>query len=369
MPLCTQQRKIGGQQKMRTVPVLPILPPKLNSYMKVLVTGAAGFIGFHMCKALMAEGHEVYGLDNLNAYYDQSLKLSRLNILGINLHDLIFGNIYEGNAGFTFLYQDLLDAEAFNSIVSTIRPDIIIHLAAQAGVRHSIRHPQSFIDSNIQGFFNVLEACRNYPVRHLIYASSSSVYGKNSEIPFRESAQTDHPISLYGATKKAGEVLAHSYVELYSIPATGLRFFTVYGPWGRPDMAYYKFANQIVTGEKIEVYNHGDMSRDFTYVDDIINGIKALIPHPPSGHEGVSHRILNIGRSSPVNLLVFIETLEKYLDRKAVKEFLPLQQGDIPSTWADTEALQQLTEYAPTTDLDEGICKFVDWYKSYHRIS
>ncbi|MGB3079857.1 MAG: NAD-dependent epimerase/dehydratase family protein, partial [Saprospiraceae bacterium] len=245
----------------------------------------------------------------------------------------------------------------------------IIHLAAQAGVRHSIRHPQSFIDSNIQGFFNVLEACRNYPVRHLIYASSSSVYGTNTEIPFKESAQTDHPISLYGATKKAGEVLAHSYVELYKIPATGLRFFTVYGPWGRPDMAYYKFANQIINGDTIEVYNQGDMSRDFTYVDDIINGIKALIQFPPSSSPGASHRILNIGRSSPVSLLAFIETLEKYLERKAMKEFLPLQQGDIPSTWADTNALQELTGYAPTTDLDEGIRKFVEWYKSYHCIS
>ncbi len=337
--------------------------------MKVLVTGAAGFIGFHMCEALMTEGHKVHGLDNLNTYYDQSLKLARLNILGINTGDLTTGKQYEGKAGFTFHYLDLLEAEAFNTLVSEVRPEIIIHLAAQAGVRHSIRHPQSFIDSNIQGFFNILEACRNYPVRHLIYASSSSVYGTNTEIPFKESAQTDHPISLYGATKKAGEVLAHSYVELYAIPATGLRFFTVYGPWGRPDMAYFKFAHQIINGDTIEVYNQGDMSRDFTYIDDIINGIKALIQYPPSSSSGTSHRILNIGRSSPVSLLAFIETLEKYLERKALKEFLPLQQGDILSTWADTQALQELTGYAPTTNLDEGIRKFVDWYKSYHRIS
>jgi UDP-glucuronate 4-epimerase len=337
--------------------------------MKVLVTGAAGFIGFHMCEALLADGHKVHGLDNLNTYYDQSLKLSRLNILGINTDGLSLGYVYKGKEGFTFHYQDLLEAEAFNALVSDIRPEIIIHLAAQAGVRHSIRHPQSFIDSNIQGFFNVLEACRNYPVRHLIYASSSSVYGTNTEIPFKESAQTDHPISLYGGTKKAGEVLAHSYVELYKIPATGLRFFTVYGPWGRPDMAYYKFANQIIDGDTIEVYNQGDMSRDFTYVDDIIKGITALIDHPPSSSSVTSHRILNIGRSNPVNLLAFIEILEKYLERTAVKKFMPLQQGDIPSTWADTSALQDLTGYAPTTDLDEGIRKFVDWYKVYHRIS
>ncbi len=337
--------------------------------MKVLVTGAAGFIGFHMCEGLLADGYTVYGLDNLNAYYEQSLKLSRLNILGIDSDELAPGNVYKGKERFTFLYQDLLDAEAFNALVSAIRPEIIIHLAAQAGVRHSIRHPQSFIDSNIQGFFNVLEACRNYPVRHLIYASSSSVYGTNTEIPFKESSQTDHPISLYGATKKAGEVLAHSYVELYKIPATGLRFFTVYGPWGRPDMAYYKFAHQIIAGDTIEVYNQGDMSRDFTYIDDIINGIHALMDHPPSLSSVIPHRILNIGRSSPVNLLTFIETLEKYLERKAVKKFMPLQQGDIPSTWADTYALQHLTGYAPTTDLDEGIRKFVEWYKVYHRIS
>lgn len=336
--------------------------------MKVLVTGAAGFIGFHMCEALLTDGHEVHGLDNLNTYYDQSLKLARLNNLGIKTDDLVFGNKYDGKERFTFHYQDLLNAEAFNSLVSEIRPEIIIHLAAQAGVRHSIRHPQSFIDSNIQGFFNVLEACRNYPVKHLIYASSSSVYGTNAEIPFKETAQTDHPISLYGATKKAGEILAHSYVELYDIPATGLRFFTVYGPWGRPDMAYYKFASQIIKGETIEVYNQGDMSRDFTYVDDIVNGIKALIHHPPSTSGTTPHRILNIGRNSPVNLLAFIETLEKYLERKAVKEFMPLQQGDIPSTWADTYALRDLTGYVPTTNLDEGIRKFVEWYKSYHRI-
>ncbi|MEP6794999.1 MAG: NAD-dependent epimerase/dehydratase family protein [Saprospiraceae bacterium] len=337
--------------------------------MKVLVTGAAGFIGFHMSEALLADGHKVHGLDNLNDYYDQSLKRSRLKNLGINTEDLTFGNVYEGSERFTFHYQDLLDAEEFNTLVSEIKPEIIIHLAAQAGVRHSIRHPQSFIDSNIQGFFNVLEACRKYPVKHLVYASSSSVYGTNTEIPFKESAQTDHPISLYGATKKAGEVLAHSYVELYDIPATGLRFFTVYGPWGRPDMAYFKFADQIINGDTIEVYNQGDMSRDFTYVDDIINGIKALIQYPPSSSTGASHRILNIARSNPVNLLNFIETLEKYMGRKAVKEFMPLQQGDITSTWADTKALRDLTGYAPDTDLDEGIRKFVDWYKSYHRIS
>lgn len=337
--------------------------------MKFLVTGAAGFIGYHMCKALIDNGHNVQGLDNMNTYYDPSLKQARLKDLGVSNENLIYGNKYQGNSGFIFHYQDLLDDSALNTMVADIRPEIIIHLAAQAGVRHSIRHPQSFIDSNIQGFFNVLEVCRNFPVKHLIYASSSSVYGTNTDIPFNESSPTNEPISLYGATKKAGEILAHSYVELYHIPATGLRFFTVYGPWGRPDMAYYKFANQIIKGEKIEVYNHGDMSRDFTYIDDIIDGISALIHFPPDASSGVQHRILNIGRNSPVNLLTFIELLEKYLGRKAVRTFLPLQQGDIASTWADTHALQQLTGYTPSTNLDEGIRKFVTWYKSYHDIT
>ncbi len=337
--------------------------------MKVLVTGAAGFIGYHMCKALLSDGHTVYGLDNVNSYYDQNLKFSRLKNLEISSKEMIPGSEYHGKNGFTFYYEDLLNAEALNELVSHTRPDIIIHLAAQAGVRHSILHPQSFIDSNIQGFFNILEACRNYPVKHLIYASSSSVYGAYNEIPFKETDRTDQPISLYGATKKAGEVLAFSYSELYKIPATGLRFFTVYGPWGRPDMAYYKFANQIMKGEKIEVYNDGEMSRDFTYVDDIIDGILTLIQHAPDTSNGAPHRILNIGRSSPVNLLVFIQTLEKYLGREANKAFLPLQQGDIPSTWAETDALRKLTGYAPTTDLDEGIRKFVTWYKTYHGVS
>jgi UDP-glucuronate 4-epimerase len=337
--------------------------------MKILVTGAAGFIGYHLCKALLDHGHEVDGLDNINAYYIKALKYSRLNDLGVDTENLVPGNQYEGNKNFTFHYQDLTNNDELNNLIEVIRPEVIIHLAAQAGVRHSIDHPQSFIDSNIQGFFNVLEGCRKFPVRHLIYASSSSVYGTNAEIPFKESDRTDQPISLYGATKKAGEVLAHSYVELYKIPATGLRFFTVYGPWGRPDMAYYKFADKIMRGETIEVYNQGVMSRDFTYVDDIIDGIIALIPIPPANGSQAPHRILNIGRSNPVNLLDFIELLEKYLGKKAVKSYLPMQQGDIPSTWADTHELQHITGYLPNTDLDEGIRKFVDWYKAYNKIT
>lgn len=323
--------------------------------MKILVTGAAGFIGYHLCKALQKDGHQVHGLDNLNSYYDVTLKEARLNDLGAE--------------GFHFHHIDLIDSKILYSLLESVRPDIMIHLAAQAGVRHSISNPQAFIDSNIQGFFNVLEGCRKFPVKHFIYASSSSVYGTNAEIPFRESARTNQPISLYGATKKAGEVLAHSYVELYKIPSTGLRFFTVYGPWGRPDMAYFKFADQIMKGETIDIYNDGKMERDFTYVDDIIKGIISLIDMPPSGASESHHRILNIGRSSPVNLLNFVELLEKHLGRKANKHYLPLQAGEILSTWADTTALRNLTGYSPSTDLEEGIRNFVAWYKSYHGIS
>ncbi len=305
-------------------------------------------------------------MDNLNAYYDVRLKYGRLRELGIPQDDLVQGKEIRGQSGIVFYYLDLEDSANLNALFATVRPEVVIHLAAQAGVRHSIHHPQSFMDSNVQGFFNILEACRRYPVRHLLYASSSSVYGSNEEVPFRESSPTHQPVSLYGATKKAGEVLAHSYVSLYKIPATGLRFFTVYGPWGRPDMAYFKFADHILKGQPIDVYHHGKMYRDFTYIDDIIRGIVALLQVPPSDPDHL-HRIINIGRSSPVNLLRFIELLEKYLGRPALKNFLPLQQGDVPSTWADTTLLKELTGYAPATDLEEGIRTFVDWYVAYQQ--
>lgn len=331
--------------------------------MRILVTGAAGFIGYHMSKALLAAGHKVYGMDNLNAYYDVRLKYARLKELGIHQENLVQGRELKGNDGFVFYYLDLMDSANLHELFSSFKPEVVIHLAAQAGVRHSIHHPQSFMDSNVQGFFNILEACRRNPVRHLIYASSSSVYGSNEEIPFKESASTKSPVSLYGATKKAGEILAHSYVALYKIPSTGLRFFTVYGPWGRPDMAYYKFADRIMQDKPIDVYNNGNLSRDFTYVDDIIKGIEGLITHPPLN----DHRIVNIGRSQPVNLLEFIQILEKYLGKKAAKNFLPMQQGDVSTTWADTSVLKNLTGYAPSTNLDDGIRKFVEWYKDYHQ--
>jgi len=337
--------------------------------MRILVTGAAGFIGYHMSNALLTAGHEVYGMDNLNAYYDIRLKYARLKELGIRGEDLIQGKEIKGKNGFVFYYLDLLDSANLNALFRSFQPEVVIHLAAQAGVRHSIHHPQSFMDSNVQGFFNILEACRRHPVKHLIYASSSSVYGSNEEIPFKESVSTHSPVSLYGATKKAGEILAHSYVALYKIPSTGLRFFTVYGPWGRPDMAYYKFADHIMHDEPIDVYNHGHLSRDFTYIDDIVQGIEGLISHPPTGEDHTLHRIVNIGRSQPVDLLEFIETLEKHLDKKAIKNFLPMQQGDVATTWADTTVLKQLTGYAPSTNLEDGIRQFVDWYTSYHKLA
>lgn len=333
--------------------------------MKILVTGAAGFIGFHLCQRLIADGHEVIGLDNINDYYDPSLKYARLEKLGIT-KNAISENGTHGNERFTFYYADLVNGPLVLEIFETTRPEIVVHLAAQAGVRHSITHPQSFIDSNIQGLFNVLEAMRQFPVQHFLYASSSSVYGSVHDIPFKESSRTSQPVSLYGATKKAGEVITHSYSELYKIPSTGLRFFTVYGPWGRPDMAYYKFAELIMRGDAIDIYNHGQMERDFTYVDDIVSGIVPLISLVPENGTEAPHRILNIGRSSPVNLLRFIEILEQELGQKAERNYKPLQQGEILSTWADAGALQKLTGYAPATDLEEGIRKFAAWYRSYH---
>jgi len=334
---------------------------------KIFVTGAAGFIGFHLCKSLLAQGHEVHGIDNINHYYDPALKHARLLELGISQPES--GSDSKGVDHFAFHFLDLMEGEKLMALFAKERPEVVIHLAAQAGVRHSITEPQSFIDSNIQGFFNVLECVRKHPVMHLLYASSSSVYGSNSETPFRESARTNQPVSLYGATKKAGEVIAHSYVELYKIPATGLRFFTVYGPWGRPDMAYYKFADLITQGKTIDVYNDGQMQRDFTYVDDIVEGIISLIDYPPSRTMDTPHRILNIGRSSPVNLLAFIELLEENIGKKANKNYLPMQIGEIETTYADTSALRELTGYSPSTDLEEGIRKFASWYKSYHGIT
>ena len=324
---------------------------------KILITGAAGFIGFHLAKRLLDLGTTVLGLDNLNDYYDVSLKESRLRIL-------------KDYPCFTFVKGDLADADTVNKQFKMFQPDIVVNLAAQAGVRYSIDHPRSYIDSNIIGFFNILEACRHHPVEHLLFASSSSVYGNQQKTPFSTSDNVDHPISLYAATKKSDELMAYTYSHLYDIPATGLRFFTVYGPYGRPDMAYFKFANKIRKGEPIQIYNHGDMYRDFTYVDDIVTGIEHMICNPPKANElGDLYKVYNIGNHKPEQLMHFIEVLEQALGQKAEKEYLPMQLGDVYQTYADVTDLQKDFDFKPETTIEEGLGKFAVWYKKYYDIN
>lgn len=321
---------------------------------KVLVTGAAGFIGFHLAKRLLSLGASVCGIDNLNDYYDVSLKEARLAIL-------------EKEPSFTFVRGDLADEAAVTKLFEDFRPDIVVNLAAQAGVRYSIDNPRSYIRSNIVGFFNILEACRHYPVEHLLYASSSSVYGNQEKTPFATTDNVDHPISLYAATKKSDELMAYTYSHLYSIPATGLRFFTVYGPWGRPDMAYFKFTNKIVRGEPIQIYNHGDMLRDFTYVDDIVRGVKNMLCNPPKANEfGDRYKVYNIGNNKPEKLMDFIETLEKAIGREAKKEYLPMQPGDVYQTYADVTDLIRDFDFKPSTSIAEGLGRFAKWYKEHY---
>lgn len=323
---------------------------------KILITGAAGFIGFHLAKRLLDMGTTVLGLDNLNDYYDVSLKESRLHIL-------------EEYPSFTFIKGDLSDADTVNEQFETFQPDIVVNLAAQAGVRYSIDHPRSYIDSNIIGFFNVLEACRHHQVEHLLFASSSSVYGNQQKTPFSTSDNVNHPISLYAATKKSDELMAYTYSHLYDIPATGLRFFTVYGPYGRPDMAYFKFANKIRKGEPIQIYNHGDMYRDFTYVDDIVTGIEHMLCNPPKANElGDLYKVYNIGNHKPEQLMHFIEVLEQALGQKAEKEYLPMQPGDVYQTYADVSDLQKDFDFKPETTIEEGLGKFAVWYKKYYGV-
>lgn len=322
---------------------------------KVLVTGAAGFIGFHLAKRLLSLGASVCGIDNLNDYYDVSLKEARLAIL-------------EKEPAFTFVRGDLADEAAVTKLFEDFRPDIVVNLAAQAGVRYSIDNPRSYIRSNIVGFFNILEACRHYPVEHLLYASSSSVYGNQEKTPFATTDNVDHPISLYAATKKSDELMAYTYSHLYSIPATGLRFFTVYGPWGRPDMAYFKFTNKIVRGEPIQIYNHGDMLRDFTYVDDIVRGVENMLCNPPKANEfGDRYKVYNIGNNKPEKLMDFIETLEKAIGREAKKEYLPMQPGDVYQTYADVTDLIRDFDFKPSTSIAEGLGRFAEWYKDYYK--
>ena len=328
----------------------------LDTTKKILVTGAAGFIGFHLSKKLLEQGVEVVGYDNINDYYDTGLKYSRLDILAK----------YEK---FTFVKGDLADKAAIDKLFDENKFDIVVNLAAQAGVRYSIENPQAYIDSNIIGFFNILEACRHNPVEHLLYASSSSVYGNQKKTPFSVDDDVSKPISLYAATKKSNELMAYTYSHLYGIPATGLRFFTVYGPLGRPDMAYFGFTNKIMKGEPIKIFNNGDMYRDFTYVDDIVQGIENMLCNPPAPDEnGDRAKVYNIGNNSPEKLMYFIETLEKAIGRVAEKEFYPMQPGDVYQTYADVTALVEDFDFKPSTSIEEGLSRFAAWYKEYYNI-
>jgi UDP-glucuronate 4-epimerase len=332
---------------------------------RILVTGAAGFIGFHLSRLLLDQGHQVIGLDNLNDYYDVTLKEARLGLL-------------EGLPGFRFLRASLEDRPVMEELFSRERFDLVVNLAAQAGVRYSITNPHAYVASNVAGFLNVLEGCRHSGVKHLVFASSSSVYGANARVPFSEHHSVDHPVSLYAATKKSNELMAHTYAHLFGLATTGLRFFTVYGPWGRPDMAYFSFTRDILEDRPIDVYNHGLMQRDFTYVDDIVQGITRIMERPPHANpewdardpdpasSSAPYRVYNIGNNRPVELGRFIETLEQLLGRKAVKNMLPMQPGDVPLTCADIHDLARDAGFRPSTPIETGLRHFVEWYREYY---
>lgn len=332
--------------------------------MKVLVTGAAGFIGMHVSERLLVRGDEVIGVDNLNDYYDVSLKQARLARL-------------TPDPKFRDVRLDIADREGMAALFAETKPDAVVNLAAQAGVRYSLKNPHAYADSNLIGFVNVLEGCRQTGVKHLVFASSSSVYGGNTKMPFSERDNVDHPVSLYAATKKANELMAHSYSHLYGLPATGLRFFTVYGPWGRPDMAYFSFVKAILEGRSIDIFNHGKMMRDFTYIDDIAEGVVRVIDSPPVANPGFAldkpdpatswapWKICNIGNHRPVKLLDFVKILERELGLEAKKNFLPMQDGDVAATYADISALQSIAGFVPTLPLEEGLRRFVSWFKGY----
>ncbi len=328
----------------------------LNVDKTYLVTGGAGFIGFHLSKSLLEQGARVVGFDNLNDYYDVRLKEDRLALL----------KPYEK---YTFVKGDLSDKDSVFALFRTYEPQVAVNLGAQAGVRYSIDNPDAYIQSNVVGFFHILEACRHFGVEHLVYASSSSVYGGNEKVPFATTDQVDEPVSLYAATKKSNELMAHAYSKLYRIPVTGLRFFTVYGPYGRPDMAYYKFTQKIMAGEPIQIYNHGDMYRDFTYIDDIVRGVENILCNPPAQNaKGVRYKLYNIGNNKPEKLMDYIETLERCLGKKAVKEFLPMQPGDVYRTYADVTDLTRDYDFKPDTSIEEGLSRFVAWYREYYRV-
>jgi len=339
--------------------------------MKILVTGAAGFIGFHLCEKLVKEGHEVVGLDNINDYYSQDLKFARLKQLGIDSGDADKFNLKCKSSKYQnlgFFRMNLEDRENLPELFRKENFDIVCNLAAQAGVRYSLENPEAYIDSNLVGFANILECCRNHPVKHLIYASSSSVYGQNKKIPFSAEDRVDEPISLYAATKRSNELMAYTYSHLYNIPTTGLRFFTVYGPWGRPDMAMFLFTDAIVKGKSLKVFNGGKLERDFTFIDDIVNGIIAVVKKVPTG-KTPQYLLYNIGNSRPVKLLSFIEEIESQLGIKAKKEFMPMQAGDVERTWADSEALMKDFNYKASVEIEEGVNKYLKWYKSYYKCS
>jgi UDP-glucuronate 4-epimerase len=336
--------------------------------MRVLVTGSAGFIGAALTERLLARGDQVHGIDNHNDYYDPALKAARLAR-------------FATHPGYTHLRGDLADTQTVTRLFQDFRPQRVVNLAAQAGVRYSLKNPHAYVQSNLVGFVNILEACRHHQVEHLVYASSSSVYGANRKLPFAVEDAVDHPVSLYAASKKANELMAHTYSHLYGLPTTGLRFFTVYGPWGRPDMSPMLFAERIMRGEPIDVFNHGNHSRDFTYVDDIVEGVIRTLDHiaepdpnydatqPKPGTSNAPYRLYNIGNDQPVQLMRFIELMEKNLGRTVEKRLLPMQPGDVPDTWADVSALRRDVGYAPSTSIEEGVAKFVQWYREYHRVA
>lgn len=329
---------------------------RLNSEKTYLITGGAGFIGFHLSRRLLEAGAKVIGFDNMNDYYEVSLKEARLEIL-------------KTYPEFIFVKGDLADKEAVFRIFEEKRPDIVVNLGAQAGVRYSIDNPDAYVQSNLVGFFNILEACRHYGTQHLVFASSSSVYGGNTKVPFSTEDKVDGPVSLYAATKKSNELMAHAYSKLYGYPVTGLRFFTVYGPMGRPDMAYFKFTKKIVAGEPIQIYNKGDMLRDFTYIDDIVTGVCNILCNPPEENpQGARYRIYNIGNNKPEKLMDFITTLEECLGKEAKKEYYPMQPGDVYQTYADVSELMRDYDFKPNTTIKEGLSAFVDWFKEYYHI-
>ncbi len=350
--------------------------------MKIMVTGTAGFIGYHLARKILERGDEVVGLDSINDYYTVELKYGRLEQTGIYKGDIKYGQKVASDkfSGYSFIQLKLEDKKGLDKLFSEEKFDRVCNLAAQAGVRYSLQNPTAYIDSNIIGFINILEACRNNSIDHLVYASSSSVYGLNEAMPFSTHDNVDHPISMYAASKKSNELMAHTYSHLFGLPTTGLRFFTVYGPWGRPDMALFLFTKAILNDEPIQVFNEGNMRRDFTYIDDIVEGVIRVIDRIPNGNPDwtgkhpdpatsvAPFKVYNIGNSSPVNLMEFIEAIEEALGRKAQKEMLPMQPGDVPATWADTTDLENELDYKPNTPVKEGVRRFVEWYKSYFKV-